>query len=79
MATTPTVAAGRNVKAEMTRRGLSQQAVAARLGISQTAVSARLRGITPFDVNEIVTIAGLLGMTVDELLVDVPAAAEAAS
>lgn len=79
MATTPTAVAGANVKAEMVRRGLSQHAVAARLGLSQTAVSARLRGRTPFDINELVHVADLLGMTVDQLLVDVPAPADAAA
>lgn len=77
MASTPSAVVGTNVKAEMARRGLSQAALAGRLGLSQTAVSARLRGVTPFDINELVHVAGFLGMTVDQLLVQVPAAAAA--
>ena len=79
MTATPSAVAGINIKAEMSRRGLSQTAVGNRLGLSQAAVSSRLRGVTPFDINELVHIADLLGMTVDQLLVDVPAPAEAAS
>lgn len=79
MSDTPTAVAGRNIRAEMSRRGLSQTAIATRLGLSQAAVSARLRGITPFDLNEVVKLADLFGMTVDQLLVDVPAPADAAA
>lgn len=79
MSDTPTAVAGRNIRAEMSRRGLSQTAVANRLGLSQASMSARLRGVTPFDLNEVVQLADLFGMTVDQLLVDVPTAASAAS
>lgn len=52
----------------MARRGVSQTRVAERLGISQSAVSARLSGRTPFDVNELVTIADFLGVPVTALI-----------
>lgn len=79
MTDTPTAVAGRNIRAEMSRRGLSQTAVATRLGISQAAMSARIRGVTPFDLNEVVQLADLFGMTVDGLLVDHAATADAAA
>ena len=68
MPTTASAATGANVRAEMARRGLSQAAVAARLGLSQTAVGNRLRGITPFDINELTAIAGILDVPLVTLL-----------
>lgn len=79
MTTTASEATGANVRAEMARRGLSQTALAGHLGLSQTAVSARLRGRTPFDIDELVLIAGVLGLRLEELLAGVadPAASAA--
>jgi transcriptional regulator with XRE-family HTH domain len=73
MATTPTATTGANVRAEMARRKVSQMALAAQLGLSQAAVSARLNGHTPFDINELSTIARVLDVPLTDLLADVEA------
>lgn len=52
----------------MARRKTLQSEVASHLGISQTAVSKRLAGTIPFDINELVSIAELLGVNVAVLL-----------
>lgn len=72
--TTPTAVTGANVRAEMARKGVSQQTVATALGVKQSAVSARLRGVTPFDVNELVVISTLLGVPFERLVEGVAAA-----
>lgn len=68
MATTPSALTGANVRAEMARRGISQMRLAEALGMSQPAVSARLRGVTPFDINELAAIAEFFNMPVTGLL-----------
>lgn len=68
MAITPTAQTGRNVRAEMARAGITQADLAAALRVSQAAVSARLLGKTPFDINELSTIAATLGVQLDVLL-----------
>ena len=68
MATTPTAQTGKNVRAEMARAGVTQAALAKALGLSQAAISARLLGKTPFDINELTTIAEHLGVEVSVLL-----------
>ncbi len=57
-----------NVRALMARRGVSQHQVADVLGLSQTAVSKRLRGVTPWDVNEMGTLAEAFGVPIAVLL-----------
>lgn len=59
---------GRTVRAELARRGRSQQWLGERLGVSQANVSRRLLGKTPFDVEELVAIAGAFDMDVHDLL-----------
>lgn len=73
MTTTPTATTGANVRGEMARKGVNQTQMAEALGISQAAVSARLRGVTPFDINELAAIARLLGVTVERLVEGVAA------
>lgn len=68
MATTPTAQTGKNVRAEMARAGVTQAALAKVLGLSQAAVSARLLGKTPFDINELTTIAATLDIPLSDLL-----------
>lgn len=58
------------VRAEMARRRITQSDVGKSLGLSTAAVSRRLRGVVPFDVNELSTIAALLGVPAGTLLVD---------
>jgi transcriptional regulator with XRE-family HTH domain len=81
MTTTATHLAALNVRGEMARKGFTQTRVASALGVSQASVSARLRGVTPFSIDELVTLAQVLDVPLDRLLegVEVPAAAEAAS
>lgn len=57
-----------NVRAEAARLGLSQVVLAGRLGVSQETLSRRLTGRVPFDVDELVDVAGHLGVTPAELL-----------
>ena len=68
MALTPTAQTGRNVRAEMARAGVSQIDLAERVGLSQSGLSKRLRGVVPFDVNELDAIATALGVPVVSLL-----------
>lgn len=67
-ALTPSQLLGRNVRAEMVRRGVSQDALARRLGKSQAAVSKRLRGESPISIDEAVTIARHLDVPLSALL-----------
>lgn len=68
MTSTPTAVTGANVRAEMARRGVSQTTLAAVLGVTQPQVSARLRGIVPFNVNELHAVAAFLDVSVGDLL-----------
>lgn len=68
MALTPTAQTGRNVRAEMARAGVSQIDLAERVGLSQSGLSKRLRGVVPFDVNELDSIATALGVPAVSLL-----------
>lgn len=68
MATNPNAQIGRNVAAEMRRRGVTQTALAQVLATSQTAVSARLTGKTPFKIDELVRVAAHLDIPLGDLL-----------
>lgn len=68
MTSPPSKIIGANVRAEMARRGVTQAKLAAALGLSQPSVSARLRGVTPFDVDELHTVADFLGVPLSDLL-----------
>lgn len=61
---------GANVRAEMTRAGISQTELAAVLGVSQPALSKRLLGKQVFDVEELTRVAEALRLDVAELLID---------
>ena len=67
---TPTLAAqvGANVRAEMARRRISQQALGEHLSLCQSSVSLRLRGQRPFDVQELEAVATFLDVPVSALL-----------
>jgi transcriptional regulator with XRE-family HTH domain len=67
MTQSPTATAGANVRGEMARRGVTQEAVGKALRLSQPAVSKRLRGDVPFDINELATIAALLDVPLERL------------
>ncbi len=69
--TTPTTATQRvadTIRAELARRRISQTVVAERLGLSQATVSRRLLGEYPFTVDEVDTIAEMLGLTASDLV-----------
>lgn len=57
-----------NVRAELARSGLSQREVCARLHLSRTAVSNRLQGHIDFRMQELLTIAEMLGTSVGSLI-----------
>lgn len=61
---------GATVRAELARAGKSQTDLAAVLGVTQTAISKRLRGVTPFDVNELAKVAVALGIDMSVLIAD---------
>lgn len=63
----PTVTVGGNVGAEMREKGVTQVELAAALGMTQPAISNRLRGIVPFDINELAAIARILEVPLDRL------------
>lgn len=70
MAVNKAEAVGANVRAELARNGISQLVLAGHLHLSQTAVSRRLSGSKAFDVNELETVANLVGVPVARLLKD---------
>lgn len=59
---------GRNIRAEMVRRGISQEAIAKLLGLSQAAVSTRLRGETRITMDDAAAIAAHLKVPMAVLL-----------
>ncbi len=62
-----------NVRAEATRKNLSNQEVGAALGLSEAATSRRMRGHVEFSASELQQVAGLLGVPVSTLYGEVPA------
>ena len=62
MHTTTSAAIGANVRAEMARRGMMQQELATAIGLSQPGLSKRIRGVVPFDVDELAAIAAVLNI-----------------
>lgn len=52
----------------MARHRTTQEELGVLLGLRQTAVSKRVRGITPFDVDELARIAAHFGVEVADLL-----------
>ena len=56
------------VRAWMSRTGIRQTQVAAALGISRQSVSLRLTGRTAWTVDDVSTVAELLGVPVADLL-----------
>ena len=63
-----TVRVADNIRAEMARKRVTQQAAADALRMSQPAFSARMSGKTPLDVNELFAIADLLAVDPAALL-----------
>jgi transcriptional regulator with XRE-family HTH domain len=67
---TPSVIVGDNIRAEMARQRVTQQELGRQLGLTGASVSRRLTGLTPFTIDEISRIAGLLKVTVEDLVND---------
>ncbi|HEY8664636.1 MAG TPA: helix-turn-helix transcriptional regulator [Propionibacteriaceae bacterium] len=65
----------RNVRAEMSRRRITQAVVARHLNLSQSSVSLRLTGSAEFKVSELQAVAELLGVSTASLLLPVEVAA----
>lgn len=65
---------GQRVQTEMDRQSIRQTTVAKRLGTSQQAVSRRIRGVVPFNVEELELIAVLLDVPATQFLNDATAA-----
>lgn len=56
------------VRAHAARRGLQQQQLADALGYQQPQISKRLRGLVPFTLNEISTLAALMEVQPGDLM-----------
>jgi transcriptional regulator with XRE-family HTH domain len=59
---------GAKVREQLHDQGMSQQALADRLEVSAFFISRRLRGIVPFTVAELGTVAEVLHVPVEELM-----------
>jgi transcriptional regulator with XRE-family HTH domain len=57
-----------HVRAEMARHNRAGRELADLLGVSTAAISRRMRGHVPFRADEVIAIAGWLGVPVDALL-----------
>jgi len=56
----------------MFRKGLSQTKLAPRLGITQTALSNKLHGKRPWTLTELMTMAAILDMRIEDVLAELP-------
>lgn len=77
MSDSTAVIVGRNIRAEMVRRGIRQVDLAATLDMRQSSLSVRLSGRVAFDVNELQAVATALGVPLVELLTDTKAGSAA--
>lgn len=67
-----------NVKAEMARRGISQEEVSRALGLTQPQVSRRLAGRVEFSASEVPKLSELLDVSVASLFGEANASTRAA-
>ena len=58
------------VRAELARQRVSQEALCARIGMSQSTLSRRITGEHPFDTSELAEIAEVLGVPVSRFIPD---------
>ena len=65
---TATEAVAREIRGLLAKAGLTQKDVASILAITQAGVSDRLRGKQNFSLDELLTLAGALDLTVGDLL-----------
>lgn len=61
---------GERIYMLMRRQGISQMQLARHLGIAQTAISKRLRGQRSWSVSDLQITAGVLGVTIADLVAD---------
>lgn len=59
-----------NIRAEAARLGFSQSAFGRALGMSQTTINARWLGLRPWQLEELDTVASLLGVSVVDLITE---------
>ncbi|MFW0110526.1 helix-turn-helix transcriptional regulator [Rothia sp. P13129] len=59
---------GREIKVWITRAGIKQKDLAQTLGLSSVSISEKLRGKTLFSLEDLIVTAGMLGITLGELL-----------
>ena len=67
-ADTPAADIARAVRAEMARRGMTQDALAERLGLTQRALSRRLTADMSFRAEELAAVAAVLDVPVTTFL-----------
>ena len=56
----------------MFRKGISQTKLAPRLGMTQAALSNKLHGKRPWSLSELLTMASILDMPIEEVLAELP-------
>jgi transcriptional regulator with XRE-family HTH domain len=66
--TSPTQLVAANIRAEVARRRISQKVLAEALGKSPQSISMRLAGTVAISLEELATIADVLGVTVASLV-----------
>ena len=64
----PSESIGAEVRGLLAKHKISQSAAGQHLGLSHAALSRRLLGEVPFNVDELVAIAALLGVPTQQLL-----------
>lgn len=70
MSISATAITGAKVREEMRAKSVSQQTLAEVIGVSQSQFSRRLRGVIPFDINELTAIAKHFGVPLTTLTPD---------
>lgn len=58
------------IRIELARRRVHQTTVARQLGMHQKSFSRRMTGQVPFRATELITVANILGLTVEDLYRD---------
>ena len=67
--TTADIVAG-NIRAEAARLGLTQVELGRRLGMSQNQITTRWKGQRPWQLDELDSVASVLGVSVQDLVTD---------
>lgn len=75
MITSTSAIVGANVRAEMARKGISQETLAAAVKIDQGGLSRRLRGLRSFSIDEVTAVAAHLDVPLSTLVPELAASA----